>query len=54
MTRNKYNKYGKPHWDDNRRMRNKIVALCDKSLLTFLKTVPTAEFLEYCVTIHNK
>lgn len=51
MARNKYRKYGKPYWEDNRRLRNKVVALrklsisnyfatkCAKHNKTFWKTV---------------
>ena len=35
MIRNKYKKYGKQYWDENRRMRNKVVALRKKSLATY-------------------
>ena len=35
MARNKYKKYGKQHWDENRRMRNKVVALRKKSLAAY-------------------
>ena len=37
MIRNKYKKYGKQYWDENRRMRNKVVALRKKSLATYFK-----------------
>ena len=37
MIRNKYKKYGKQYWDENCRMRNKVVALRKKSLATYLK-----------------
>ena len=35
MARNKYKKYGKQYWDENRRMRNKVVALRKKSLAAY-------------------
>ena len=35
MIRNKFRKYGKCHWEENRRMRNQLVSIRKKSIATY-------------------